>query len=219
MNASRTLTSGERGISAGRRFAVVGARRQRRRLDRDRVLDVLREVRPVAEVAAAANHRQVDAGAAAVDLDREHVGVDDPAAGVVLDRLLVQHAGQRADPVADLGRLLELERLGALHHLGLQRVHQLLLLALQEALGVGDVLGIVLDRDVVDARARAALDLIEQARPRAVREHRVLAGAQVKHLLHQLDRVLHRPGGRKRAEVAVLLVDRAAVVGDPRVPP
>ena len=202
-----------------RRLVLVAACRKRRGLDRDRVLDVLREVRPIAQVAAAANHRQIDAGAAAVDLDREHVGVDDAAAGVVLDRLLVQHARQRADPVADLGRLLELQRLGALQHLGLERIHQLLLLALQEALGVGDVLGVVLDRDVVDARPRAALDLVQQARPGAVGEHRVLAGAQVKHLLHQLDRILHRPGGRERAEVAVLLVDRAAVVGDARIAP
>ena len=96
----------------------------------DRVLDVLRKVGPVAEVAAAAHHRQVDAGAAAVDLDREDVGVLRRHAGVVLDRLLVQHARQRADLVADLGRLLELQRLGARHHLRLQRVHQLLLLAL-----------------------------------------------------------------------------------------
>ena len=137
-------------------------------------------------------------------------------AGVVLDRLLVQHARQRADLVPDLGRLLELQRLGARHHLRLQRIHQLLLLALQEALGVGDVARVVVGRDVVDARARAALDLVEQARPGAVGEHRVLAGAQVEHLLDQLDRVLHRPGGRERAEVAVLLVDRAAVVGDAR---
>ena len=167
-------------------------------------------------MAAAAHHRQVDAGAAAVDLDREHVGVDDAAAGVVLDRLLVQHARQRADLVPDLGRLLELQRLGARHHLRLQRIHQLLLLALQEALGIDDVACVVVGRDVVDAGRRAALDLVEQARPGAVGEHRVLARAQVKDLLDQLDRVLHRPGGRERAEVAVLLVDRAAVVGDAR---
>jgi hypothetical protein len=177
---------------------------------------MLRKIGPIAEVASATNHRQVDAGAAAVDLDREDVGVDRPSAGVVLDRLLVQDARQRADLVPDLGRLLELQRVGARHHLRLQRVHQLLLLALQEALGVGDVARVVLGRDVVDAGARAALDLVQQARPRPVGEHRVLAGAQVEHLLDQLDRVLHRPGGRKRAEVAVLLVDRAAVVGDAR---
>ena len=126
----------------------------------------------------------------------------------------MQHARERADAVAQLGRLLELERVGTRRHLRLERVDQLLLLALQEALGVGDVARVVVARDVVDARARAALDLVQQARPRAVREHRVLAGAQVEHLLDQLDRVLHRPGGRERAEVAMLLVDRAAVVGD-----
>jgi hypothetical protein len=184
--------------------------------DVNRALDVLRKVRPVAEMAAGADHREVDAGAAALDLDGEDVGVDDARAGVVLDRLLMQHARQRADPVAQLCCLLELERLGARRHLRLQRVDQLLLLARQESLGVGDVLGVVLGRDVADARPRAALDLVEQARPRPVGEHSVLAGAQVKDLLQQLDRVFHRPRGRERAEVAVLLVDRATVVGDPR---
>jgi hypothetical protein len=93
---------------------------------------------------AAAHHRQVDAGPAAVDLDREDVGIAGAGSGVVLDRLLVQHRAQRADLVAQLGRLLELQRLGAGHHLRLQRIHQLLLLAFEEALGIGDVAGVVL---------------------------------------------------------------------------
>jgi hypothetical protein len=101
-----------------RRVALVGARRQRRRLDGDRVLDVLREGRPISEVAAAAHHRQVDAGAAAVDLDPEHIGVDDarrccprPPAGA--GRAPASRSGCPARPPA------ELQRLGARHHLRL----------------------------------------------------------------------------------------------------
>ena len=101
MNASRTRTSGDFAGSA--RAASPSSRRASASAalggDVDRAVDVLGEVRPVAEMAPAAHHRQVDAGAAAVDLDGEDVGVDGAAAGVVLDRLLVQHARERADPV------------------------------------------------------------------------------------------------------------------------
>ena len=90
-----------------------------------------------------AHHRQVDAGAAALHLDRQDVGVASVGAGVVLDPLLVQHARQRTELVADLGRLLELERLGTRHHLLLQVVHQRLLLAPQELLGMRHVARIV----------------------------------------------------------------------------
>ena len=98
-------------------------------------------------------------------------------------------------------------------------VHQLVLVAEQEALGVLDVARVVVGRDQAHARPRAALDLVQQARPRAVVEDGVLAGAQAEHLLDQLDRLLDRPGARERAEVAVLAVDRAAVVGDARERP
>ena len=103
------------------------------------VVDVDREVGPVAQVPAAAHHRQVHARATALHLHGKDVGVLARHAGVVLHRLLVQHARQRAELVADLGRLLELQRVGVRHHLRLQRVHHLLLLAEQETLGVAHV--------------------------------------------------------------------------------
>ena len=165
-----------------------------------------REVRPVAEMTAAAHHREIHAGAAALHLHRENVGVFRRHSGVVLDRLLMQHARQGAELIANVGGLLEVQRLGVRHHFRLQRVHHLLLLAEQKPLGVADVARIVFARDVVDARSGAALDLVQQTRPRAVVEHRVFAGAQLEDFLQQLDRFLDCPRARERTEVAVLLV-------------
>ena len=104
--------------------------------ERGGIVHVFREVRSVAQVAATAHHRQVHTRAAAFHLHGQDVGVLRRRAGVVLDRLLVQHARQRTDLVADLGRLLELQGLRMRHHLRLQRAEQLLLLAEQKALGV-----------------------------------------------------------------------------------
>ena len=210
------------------RFEHQRFRRRRRRVltrfvgcgfdtQRSRIVDMHREERPVAEMPATAHHRQVDAGPATLHLDRQDVGVAGGDTGVVLDRLLVQHPRQRAELVAYLGRLLELQRLGVFHHLRLQPVHDLLLLALQEALGVRHISRVVVGGDQLHARTRAALDLVQQARPAAVVEHRVLAGAQPEHLLQQLDRFLDRPGAGVRAEIAMPLIDRATVVGHPRV--
>ena len=55
------------------------------------VIDMRWKVRAVAEVPAAAHHRQIDAGAPTFDLNRQDVGVLRRHAGVVFDRLLVQH--------------------------------------------------------------------------------------------------------------------------------
>ena len=46
--------------------------------------------------------------------------------------------------------------------------------------------------DQADTWRRAAFDLVKQARPRAVVEHRTLAGAQAKHLLQEVDALAHR---------------------------
>ena len=88
--------------------------------------------------------------------------------------------------------------------------------AVEEAHRVLDIARVVLGAHQADARARAATDLVQQARPRAVGEHGVFAGAQLEHLLDQPDRLFHRPGAGVRPEVAVLAIDAAAVVGDAR---
>ena len=79
-----------------------------------------------------------------------------------------------------------------------------------------DVFRVSRGGDVSHARRRAAPDLVEQAGPRAVLEDRVLAGAQPKHPLQQLDALAHRARVRKRAEVMVRLVHRPAVKAETR---
>jgi hypothetical protein len=174
-----------------------------------RVLDVGREVRPVAQVAAAAHHGQVDAGLAALHLHRQDVDV---LVGSGVHRLLVQHLGQRAHLVAQLGGLLEFELLGMRQHALLQLPAARLACRRAGTPRRCARPRVVLRGDQLHAGTRAALDLVQQAGPGSVGEHRVLAGAQAEHLLQQLDGFLHRPGARIRPEVAVLAVDRAAVV-------
>src|SRR3546814_7438989 len=53
----------------------------------------------------------------------------------------------------------------------------------------------------VDARRAAPLDLIEQTRPRAVREEAVGATAQEKGLLQRVERLVDRPGAGERAVI------------------
>ena len=181
-------------------------------LDGRGLFHVRGKIRPVAEVASAAHHGQVHAGLAALHLHGQDVHV---LVRPGLHRLLVQDFGQRAHLVAQLGRLFELQPLGMLHHPRLEPLQHRLGLPVQESLGVVHVLPVVLRRDQVHARRRAALDLVQQARPGAIGEHGVLAGAQPEYLLQQLDRLLDRPGAGIGAEVAVPAVDRPPVIGHP----
>ncbi len=199
-----------RGLGGLRGHVVVHAQAA---ADRGGVLHVRREVRAVAQMAAAAHHRQVHAGAAALQLHGEDVDVlVARRQAALVHRLLVQHARQRRDAVAELGRALELEHLRMPHHRLLQLGHHGLVVAQQEALGVADVARVVGRGNEPHARPRATLDLVQQARARAVGEDGVLARAQAEHLLDQLDRLLDGPRARIRPEVLVLAVDRAAVV-------
>ncbi len=74
-----------------------------------------------------------------------------------------------------------------------------------------DVLRVGFGADQSYAGRGAAADLVQQAGPRSVLEHRVLAGAKAKHPLQQLDALAHCTRVGKRSEVAVGLVHRAAV--------
>ena len=132
-------------------------------------------------------------------------------------RLLVQHARERGNLVAQHGGLLELQRLRMRRHARLQRLQQRLRFAAQKLPGARHVRRVILMADQAHARRSAALDLIKQARPRAIGKNRVLTRAQAKHLLQQLDGFFHRPGIRIRAEIAVFAIHRATVISQPRV--
>ena len=131
-------------------------------------------------------------------------------------RLLVQDVRQRRDLVAQLGGLLKLEQLRVMLHFSLQLGHDVLRLTAQKPRSIGCVHGVLLSVDVPHARGRATLDLVQQARPGAVVEHRVLTGAQTENLLQQQDTFFHRPSARIRTKVMVLFFNRAAVVSHAR---
>ena len=194
--------------------ALLGIRRLGTRLlQRGRIVHMHGKVSPVAQMPAPAHHRQVDAGAPALHTHSEDVHV---LVARCLHRLLVQHARERRDLVAHLRRLLKLQPLGVRQHALLQSLHHRPRFAAQQGFGMGHVLGIGFGRNQAHTGRAAAFDLVEKARTRAVGKHRVFAGAQAKHLLQQQNRFLHRPAARVGAEVAVLFVGAAAVVGQAR---
>src|SRR5690606_10656693 len=87
---------------------------------------------------------------------------------------------------------------------------------LQEARRVLDQRGIALRGDVADAGSRAALDLVEQAGPRPVREEAVRAGAEQERLLQLVQRAVDRAGGGEGAEIAPLLAPGSAMLAEQR---
>ena len=104
-------------------------------------------------------------------------------------------------------------RSAAARHLGPERLHQRLLATFEEQLHLGDVLGVVGLRDGLDARALAALDVIQEARP-LERPDAVLdldrAGPEREEPADQVHRLVDARGGRVRPEVAAPVVDELA---------
>ena len=116
-------------------------------------------------------------------------------------------------------RPLVLGPLGGGGHLDAERLDQRLLAALEEQLDLGDVRAVVVLRDGLDARALAALDVIEQARP-LERAHAVLdvdrAGPEREQPADEVHRLVDARRRRVRPEVAAAVVDELAGPLDPR---
>ena len=178
------------------------------------LVDMRRKVSTVAQVAAATHHGQIHTRTPTSHFDGQDVHVFVRGRSTVgFYRLLMQNVGQGSNAVAQLSRFLKCQGVGQGHHLGLHVGDDLMHLTKHEALGVTHVACIVFAADKIHAGPRTAVDLIEQTRPRAIAENGVLAGAQAKHFLHQLNRFAHGPGIGVRAEIAVLAIHRAAKVG------
>ena len=77
-------------------------------------------------------------------------------------------------------------------------------------------LGVILERNFAGAGAGAALDLIEQAGPRAIVVKALRAGAQQKGALQRVERAIDRPDAGEGAEIVALARARAAMLGDLR---
>src|SRR5690242_2217214 len=133
-----------------------------------------------------------------------------------VNELLFADFPQRLDLVAKQCRLLIFLTISRFFHLGGDCLKYLGLFSIQEKLGVPRVLRISALTDQINAGPAAAVDLVEQARPGTVAENSILARAQPKDLLQKLDAFPHHPRVGKRAEVMVLLVQRATVKAEPR---
>src|SRR2546422_3249737 len=108
--------------------------------------------------------------------------------------LLLQAALDGVELVAELGGTLVLELAGSILHPCLQLAGQLVGLALQEEGHLLHGPPVLLLRNVVHARRRAALDLVLQAGPAPIRHHRVGAGAELEVAVHDAPRL---PDGRR----------------------
>ena len=124
---------------------------------------------------------------------------------------------EHLDLVAQARRLLEREPRRRLLHATAEVLDHLVVATVEHLDRVGNVLRIGLGRDQADARARAAVDLVLQARARTVREERVLARPQPEELLQQQQRLARRGGARVRTEEAARQLPRAAIERDARI--
>ena len=153
-------------------------------------------------ILAAADEKGLDAHHPLATCQREDVGVAHPFG---IDRLRPLDEGQRLQPVAQDRGQFEVHRLGRRLHLGAQLGLDLGRLPAEEVLRIGDQFGIGGLVDPADARRRAALDLVEQARPVAPLEEAVGAGAEQEQLLQRVQRVVD---AARTGERAVIIADR-----------
>ena len=125
----------------------------------------------------------------------------------------------RPDLVADDGGPLVLLRLGGEAHLVAQARDQRVGVALEEQLHLPDVAPVGGLRHRLDARALAALDVVQQAGPRQG-AHAVLdvdgAGPEREQAAHEVHRLVHRARRRVRPEVPAAVVGQLAGALDAR---
>ena len=125
----------------------------------------------------------------------------------------------RPDLVAQHRGALVLGPLGGRRHVPLERLDQRLLAALEEQLDLVDVLAIGGCRDGLDARALAALDVVQEARP-LEGAHAVLdvdrAGPEREQPADEVHRLVDARCRGVRPEVAAAVVDQLARPLDPR---
>ena len=172
-----------------------------------------REVGAVAPVLVRPDEEHLHAGLPALLVQRHDVGLLD-ALGV--DPLVRLHAGQRPDAVAERRGALELHRPAGVGHRRREAFLHPGRAAAEEQHGVLDQRAVVGLADQPDAGRAAALDLVQQARPRPALEHRVGAGAQQEGLLQLVQRPVDAAGRGERAEVAARVLPQAAMLLDLR---
>ena len=124
-------------------------------------------------------------------MGRKYIGLLDTLG---IDRLVGGDVRECPQPVAEARGLLEFQLLRRVLHEFLVVLAHVLAFAAQEGDGFIDQLAVVVVGDLFSARASAALDLMQQTRARARREHAVRARAQQERALHHVDRAVDGAG-------------------------
>jgi hypothetical protein len=156
-----------------------------------------------AVIAVGAKEKHLNGRTAGIAMQGDDIGIPDARYVDILPRL---NAGQHADAVAQPCGAFEIQRIAGGLHIGGQFMLNLLALALQEIDRIGDLFRIILLRNLAYARRRTALDMILQARPRAVGEKSIRAIAQQKAALQKDQRLIHCARRSKRSEVPAFAV-------------
>src|SRR5690606_33398814 len=137
-----------------------------------------------------------------VGLDAEHVDLDSVGQH---DGTLLEHVLERLDAIADLRGALVLESLCGILHLALQQSDHAAVVARHERHELVDDLTMLLDRDLMRARAAATPDLAWEAGTPGLHGAlvaRVRTGADRECADHQVDRLAYGPHLRIRPEIA-----------------
>ena len=174
-----------------------------------------RKIGTVAPVLPGAEEEHLDAGEAALLMQGKDVRLLDAAR---IDPLVRLNRRERGQAVAVDGGMLEVERERGLFHLGGELILDRLAAAGEEGDGLAHQHRILREVDLVGARRRAALDLMQQARPGAALEERVAARAQQERALQRVDRAVDGPDRGERSEIVARPRARAAVLEDLRRP-
>ena len=130
------------------------------------------EIGAIAPVLPGAEEKHLDAGKAALLMEGKNIGLLDPAR---IDALMRLDGGKRSQAVAIDRGAFEVERVRSLFHLAGKLVLDRLAAAGQERVRFAHQHRVLVEVDLVGAGRRAALDLMQQAGPRAALEERIAA--------------------------------------------
>ena len=152
----------------------------------------------LADQLAAANQKDLHAGLALRPRGRDQIHVDARAPD---DLLVLGHSPHRDEAVAQARRRFVVEPRGRIGHLGVEPLDQPVLLAFEKQHHFVDervVFGLGL---IPDAGREAPLDVVLQARARALAVDRLAAGPQRKDDAHEIDQLAQPVRVRVRPEV------------------
>jgi len=195
-STSRWLSNTREGF--GSIVVELADKRGQHLLDRELAI-VAGEIGTVAPILSAAEEKHLDAGLSACLVCSDHVRIDDPWDVNVLVAL---DQRQRADPVPDQRRRLEIKSSRNCLHFGREALLNVIAPAGEERVRLLDQSGVVVAADAADAGRAAPLDLETAGKGGCGRKDAVAARPQQERLLQgyqgAIDRARRGKRGRNR---------------------